>query len=72
MYDYTYYGDYGSSASSLLGGFAVLGGVFWLIGTALSILMIVSIWKIFKKAGKKGWEAIVPIYNTIVLLEITS
>lgn len=28
-------------------------------------------WKIFKKAGKKGWESIVPIYNVIVMLEIS-
>lgn len=27
-------------------------------------------WKIFTKAGKPGWAAIVPIYNLIVLLEI--
>ena len=27
-------------------------------------------WKIYKKAGKPGWAAIVPVYNIIVLLEI--
>lgn len=27
-------------------------------------------WKVFTKAGKPGWAAIVPIYNTIVILEI--
>jgi hypothetical protein len=27
-------------------------------------------WKIFVKAGKPGWAAIVPIYNLIVILEI--
>jgi hypothetical protein len=27
-------------------------------------------WKIFEKAGKPGWAAIIPIYNVIVLLEI--
>jgi hypothetical protein len=27
-------------------------------------------WKIYEKAGKPGWAAIVPIYNIIVLLEI--
>lgn len=47
------------------------------IGTG-SILFIVFIaafylyvyWRIFEKAGKPGWAAIIPIYNTIVLLEI--
>ena len=27
-------------------------------------------WKIFTKAGKPGWAAIVPIYNIIVMLEV--
>lgn len=27
-------------------------------------------WKIYEKAGKPGWAAIIPIYNTIVGLEI--
>jgi hypothetical protein len=27
-------------------------------------------WKMFVKAGKPGWAAIIPIYNTIVLIEI--
>src|SRR6059058_6265400 len=37
---------------------------------AVILLMIASMWKIFTKAGKPGWAAIVPIYNIIVLLEI--
>ncbi len=50
--------------------FAV-GGTFLFIWLAIMILMIVSQWKIFQKAGKQGWEAIVPIYNLIVLFQIT-
>jgi tetrahydromethanopterin S-methyltransferase subunit G len=34
------------------------------------LLIIISLWKIFVKAGKPGWAAIVPIYNLIVLIEI--
>ena len=33
-------------------------------------LMIASMWKIFEKAGEKGWKAIIPIYNLVVLLQI--
>lgn len=29
-----------------------------------------GMWKVFEKAGKPGWAAIIPIYNIIVLLEI--
>ena len=38
---------------------------------ALSVLLIVAMWMIFKKAGKPGWAAIVPFYNIYVLYEIT-
>jgi len=34
------------------------------------LLIIISLWKIFVKAGKPGWASIVPIYNLIVLIEI--
>ncbi len=37
---------------------------------AFLVLMIASCWKVYVKAGKPGWAAIVPIYNVIVLLEI--
>ena len=41
-----------------------------LISLSLSVLLIASKWIIYNKAGKPGWAAIIPIYNTIVLLEI--
>ncbi|MDA3911884.1 MAG: DUF5684 domain-containing protein [Bacteroidales bacterium] len=40
------------------------------IPLALMLLMLISMWRIFTKAGKPGWAVIVPIYNIIVLLEI--
>ncbi|MBL8848997.1 MAG: signal peptidase I [Planctomycetaceae bacterium] len=36
----------------------------------VAIPTIIGMWKIFVKAGKPGWAAIIPIYNFIVLLEI--
>ena len=45
-------------------------GVIIVIYLAIIVLMIASMWTIFSKAGKPGWASIVPIYNTIVLLEI--
>jgi len=44
-----------------------IGGIIYL---AIVVLMIVSMWKIFVKAGQPGWAAIIPIYNIIVLLQI--
>lgn len=37
---------------------------------AIVVFLIASMWKVYTKAGKPGWAAIVPIYNIIVLLEI--
>ena len=63
-----------AAATGLAAGFMAVSGLiilFSLIAAAVSILIIVSLWKIFKKAGKNGWEAIIPIYNIITLLEIS-
>lgn len=38
--------------------------LFWL---ALVVAMLASMWKVFEKAGRPGWEAIVPVYNGYVL-----
>lgn len=50
----------------LLGAFATLG-IFLL---AFLIFIVIINWKLFTKAGKPGWASIIPIYNSIVLLEI--
>ena len=49
---------------------AVCGGVGLIIYLAILAVIIIGAWKVFEKAGKPGWAAIVPIYNIIVLLEI--
>ncbi len=41
-----------------------------LIVLILIVIDVVGMWKIFTKAGKPGWAAIIPIYNYIVLMEI--
>ena len=41
-----------------------------LIYVAIIVLMIAGMWKVFIKAGKPGWGAIIPIYNLIILLQI--
>ena len=41
-----------------------------IIGGLLGLLTIVAMWKVFTKAGKPGWAAIIPIYNAYVLLKI--
>jgi hypothetical protein len=48
-----------------------LGPIFAIYGVVL-LLIVVAMWKVFTKAGKPGWAAIVPIYNIIVMLEIAN
>ena len=41
-----------------------------ILGLAITVLMIVSLWKVFEKSGQLGWACIIPIYNLWVLCEI--
>jgi hypothetical protein len=47
-----------------------VGMILGLCYLVVILLIIISLRKIFVKAGKPGWAAIVPIYNMIVILEI--
>jgi len=42
-----------------------------IVELAVLVLVIAGMWRVFQKAGKPGWAAIIPIYNIIVLLQIT-
>ena len=42
-----------------------------LIGLVLWLVAIIGTWKVFDKAGKPGWAAIIPIYQLIVWQEVT-
>jgi hypothetical protein len=50
---------------------AIFGASLLIVYLVIIVVMIASNWKIHEKAGKPGWTAIVPIYNTVVLLELT-
>ncbi|MBW3519776.1 DUF5684 domain-containing protein [Flavobacterium sp. NKUCC04_CG] len=55
---------------AIAAGAAGIGMIGFIIYLAVIILIVAAQWKIFAKAGKPGWAAIIPIYNIIVLLEI--
>lgn len=59
-----------NAITALLGGSIILLVILLIVSLAFIILYVVSLWKLFKKAGKNGWEAIIPFYNTYVLVEI--
>lgn len=53
------------------GIFALLTSGFSLFcGLIFAILIIAGMWRMFVKAGKPGWAAIIPFYNIYVLMEI--
>ena len=41
-----------------------------IIGIAVFVLLIATLWRIFTKAGVEGWKAIIPIYNIFILAKI--
>jgi len=59
-----------SSSYSGSGAFGAMLGVLLIPMIVLWVIMVIANWKIYTKAGKPGWAAIIPIYNVIVLLEI--
>lgn len=55
---------------NLTGGLLIFVGILFLILIAALVVIIIGEVKLFKKAGKPGWAAIVPFYSTYVLVEI--
>ena len=47
-----------------------LGIVAYLLYVIVIVFYIYSMWRIYVKASKPGWAAIIPIYNVLVELEI--
>lgn len=65
MYDVNSYSTYGSTT-----GLAAIGTTYMVMMLAIIVVAIVANWKIFTKAGKPGWAAIVPFYNLYVQFQI--
>lgn len=74
-YDYSNYGtsNLGSAYEDALFG-GIFGGImifYYLFLLAISVVQIIAMWKVFEKAGKPGWAALIPFYNTYTLFEIS-
>lgn len=46
------------------------GGLSTWIGIIAMLVTVASMWRVFAKAGEPGWAAIVPIYNSLVMLKV--
>lgn len=56
--------------NEIIGVILGAGIIVILLVIALCIPVMIAEWKLFKKAGKNGWEIFVPFYSTWVLIEI--
>jgi len=43
---------------------------WFLFFLAIQVIHFLGTWKLYVKAGRKSWEAIIPIYNAVVLMQI--
>ena len=80
--DYSEYGDmgafesvddYGMTSEEYDAVAGAAGGLFlgiMLVFLVVCIIQLVAQWKIFEKAGRPGWHAIIPVYNMWSFFEI--
>ena len=57
-----------SAANAAAAGVSI---VYSIVVIALTVLILVAMWKLFVKAGKPGWGAIVPFYNLYCLFDMS-
>lgn len=55
-----------TTSSSGGAGFVILMLIYLLV----FVVAIAAMWKMFEKAGRPGWAAIIPIYNAYVLIKV--
>ena len=41
------------------------------IGLIIAVIAIIALWRVFSKAGRPGWAAIIPIYNIYTLVKVS-
>lgn len=66
-YSYTFDGE-GIEALSIF--FGIYFGIVLVMFFAMWLLLIISQWKLFKKAGYSGWKCLIPIYNLYIIMKI--
>lgn len=64
VYDFTYDTTYLETTNSGISAGLIL---FYL---AILAVIIAGMWMVFTKAKQAGWKALIPIYNTYILLKI--
>ncbi len=57
-----------SGAATAVGAGIGMGAM--LFACIVLLVIVAAMWKVFTKAGKPGWAAIIPFYNIWILLQI--
>ncbi len=71
-----YYNGYNNSSISDEQAATIVAAIFgmyigiWIIAIALAVIVLIAKWKLFKKANVDGWEALIPVHNSIVELQL--
>jgi hypothetical protein len=58
-------------AEGLIAAFTAFLAALFIPLLVAAVVMIVAMWKIFEKAGKPGWYALIPILNAWTLFEVS-
>lgn len=56
-----------TSQAAAVGGFV---GTMTIAAIVFAVFVIIGQWKIFEKAGEKGWKCLIPIYGQYILFKI--
>jgi hypothetical protein len=70
----SYLNSYNLGGSTSVSGTHISGGLvaaYFIFVFIVAVFYIICTWKVFVKAGRPGWAAIIPIYNGWVFFEIS-
>ena len=70
-YDYSYNLNSADLSTASIASLSAFLGAYMIVILAIVVLQIIAMWKIFTKAGEKGWKSIIPIYSTVILFKIS-
>ena len=60
-----------AGVAAFMGFLAGLLVILVVVGIIYYVLLVIAWWKLFTKAGEKGWKAIIPFYNYYVQCKLT-
>ena len=70
LYGTTTYGNAVGTAAAATTAALIGVIILWIIAGAAAIVTLIALYKLFKKAGKVGYEALIPFHDTFVLFQL--